>query len=113
MPLMIISGTLPRASAITCQPSTTVLRNASVVVQPLCNDNDLTLSGHLAASHMPVAAPRDKPATWALSIPTTRMKAAMSSANNSVEDLPAGLSVSPAPLRSTEKHVKCLEYART
>src|SRR5262249_36410875 len=99
--------------AITCQPSTTVLRNASDLAQPLCSDSDLTRSGYLAASHIPVAAPRDRPATCARSIPAARMKAATSSANSSVECRPAGLSVSPAPLGSTEKHVKCLAYSAT
>src|SRR6266545_3066217 len=63
---MTISGTLPNALAITCQPWTTVFRKGSVFVHPLCSDKDLTLSGCLAASHMPVAAPKDKPATCAV-----------------------------------------------
>src|SRR5436189_208730 len=58
---MTISGTLANAFAVTCHPSTTVFTNGSDFVQPLCSDNDLTMSGYLAASHMPVAAPRDKP----------------------------------------------------
>ena len=41
MPWMIISVTLPRPLAIVCQPSTTALRNGSLLVQPLCRDNDL------------------------------------------------------------------------
>src|SRR5437899_12093503 len=55
---MISSGTLPSALAITCHPWTTVLRYGSLRAQPLWSDSDLTRSGYLAATHMPVAAPR-------------------------------------------------------
>src|SRR5271166_175800 len=48
-------------------------------------DNDLTLLGYLAASHMPVAAPSDRPEMCALGIPTACMNAATSSAKSSVE----------------------------
>src|SRR5712692_6903856 len=85
MPRMTISGTFPTALAVTCHPSTTVLRKGSVFVHPLCSDNDLTLSGYLAASHMPVAAPKDRPATCALGIPMACMNPATSSAKSSLE----------------------------
>src|SRR5262252_3040126 len=80
-----ISGTLPNALAVTCHPSTTVLRNGSVFAHALCRDNDLTLLGYLAASHMPVAAPSDRPEMCAFVIPTACMNAATSSAKSSVE----------------------------
>lgn len=80
-----ISATLPSAFAVTCQPSTTVLRNASVLVHPPCSDNDLTRSGYFAASHIPVAAPSDMPKMCALGIPAACMNAAISSAKSSVE----------------------------
>ncbi len=49
MPWMIISGTLFKPLAVLCQPSTTVLRNASLLGQQLCSDSDLTRSGYLPA----------------------------------------------------------------
>src|SRR5262245_26369601 len=82
---IIISGTLPNALAVTCHPSTTVLRNGSVLAHALCTDNDLTLRGYLAASHRPMAAPSDRPKMCALGIPTACMNAATSSAKSSVE----------------------------
>ena len=62
MPAIAMSVTLPRASAMIRQPSTTVRRNGSLAGQALCRDSDVTRSGYLAASHMPVAAPSDSPA---------------------------------------------------
>jgi hypothetical protein len=66
-----ISATLPSAFAITCQPSITVLMKGSVFVQLLCGDNDCTLSGCLAVSHIPTAKPTDKPETCAFWIPVS------------------------------------------
>ncbi len=37
-----ISGTLPNALAVTCHPSTTVLRNESVFAHALCRDRTMT-----------------------------------------------------------------------
>ena len=51
----------------------------------LCSDKDVTVSGYLGASHMPMAAPSDRPEICAFGIPTARMKAATSSARSSVE----------------------------
>ena len=99
---------LPRAGAITRQMLTTAARNGSVRCQALCSDSDFTRAGYLAASHMPVAAPSDSPETWACSMPTACMNAAMSSANISVVWGPSGLLDRPAPRRSTVKHWKCL-----
>ena len=45
----------------------------------------IQLSGYLAASHIPVAAPSERPLTWALDISRACINAAISSANNSVE----------------------------
>src|SRR6516225_8976705 len=80
-----ISATLANALAVTCHPSTTVWRNGSVFAHALCRDKDLTLSGYLAASHMPTAAPSDRPKICAFGIPTARMNAATSSAKSWVE----------------------------
>src|SRR5271166_5666166 len=113
MPWITMSVTLPRPLAMVCQPCTTTLRNGSVLVQPLCSDSDLTFCGCLTASHMPVAAPNDRPETCARSMPTACINAATSSANNSVEYVPAGLSVSPAPRGSTDMQVKCFAYSAT
>src|ERR1700757_1949016 len=72
---IVISGTLPNALAVTCHPSTTVLRNGSVLTQALCSDNEVTLSGYLAASQMPVAAPSDRPETCACWMPAACINA--------------------------------------
>src|SRR5947207_14827474 len=93
MLLIVISGTLPSAFAVTCQPSTTVLMKGSVFDHVLCSESDFTLSGYLAASHMPVALPSDRPKMCARGIPAACIKAATSSANNSVEYVPSGLSL--------------------
>ena len=58
-----MSVTLPSPCAITRQDSTAARRNGSLRSQALCKDSDFTRSGCLTASHMPVAAPRDRPAT--------------------------------------------------
>ena len=92
-----------------CQFPTTTFRNGSLFGQQECSDNVLTRSGCLLASHRPIAPPSDRPLTCALSTPIAPMKAATSSANNSVEYVPSGLSVSPAPRGSSEMQVKCLE----
>ena len=84
MPRITISVTLPSPLASSRQPSTTVRRNGSVLGQALCSDRVLTFSGCLAASHIPVAAPSDSPATWARSTPMACRNAATSSANSSV-----------------------------
>ncbi len=60
--MITISVTLPRPSAMIRQLSTTARRKGSVAGQALCSDRDFTRSGCLAASYMPVAAPRDSPA---------------------------------------------------
>jgi formate hydrogenlyase subunit 3/multisubunit Na+/H+ antiporter MnhD subunit len=52
---------------------------------PLCRDNDLTLLGYSAASHMPLAAPSDRPEMCVFGIGTACMNAATSSAKSSVE----------------------------
>ena len=96
---------------MTCQPFTTAARNGSVFAQALWSDSDATLSGYLAANHIPAPAPNDTPATWARSMPIASIKPATSSADCSVEYGPAGLSVVPVPLRSTATHVKALEYS--
>jgi hypothetical protein len=81
---MTISVTLSSAFAMVRQVSTTTRRYGSVAVQPLVSDSDLTSDGCFAASHMPVAAPSDRPKTCALEMPAARMNSAMSSANSSV-----------------------------
>ncbi|HEX6452972.1 MAG TPA: hypothetical protein VF060_26375 [Trebonia sp.] len=55
-----------------------------MTVQPLCSDSVFTSDGYFAASHMPVAAPSDRPETCAAGTPAACMNAAMSSANSSV-----------------------------
>ena len=87
--------------AMVRQPCTTARRKGSVAVQALCRERDLTSDGYFAASHIPVAAPRESPETWALEMPTACMNAATSSANSSVVYSPSGLPDSPAPRRST------------
>jgi hypothetical protein len=72
-----------------------------VAVQPLCSDSVFTSDGYFAASHIPVAAPSDRPETCAAGTPAACMNAAMSSANSSVVYVPSGLADSPAPRRST------------
>ena len=84
MPLITMSVTLPSAWAMIRQPSTTAARKGSVAGQALCNDRDLTRAGYLAASHIAVAAPSDRPDTWAWSKPAACMNAAMSAANSSL-----------------------------
>ena len=85
MPWITISVTLSSPLAMLRHPSTTVLRNGSLFVQPLWTDKDLTRCGYFAASHRPVAAPSETPLTCARSTPIACMKAATSSANNSIE----------------------------
>src|SRR5260370_16855867 len=106
-----ISGTLASALAVTCQLATTVFIKGSVFGQPLCSPSDLTFAGCLAASHMPIAAPSDKPEICAFCNPSACMNAATSSARFSVEYEPSGLSVSPVPRKSTEIHGNCLPYS--
>ena len=67
-----------------CQVSTAARRNGSLRSQALVRVRDFTRAGCLAASHMPTAAPRDSPKTWARSMPAACMNAATSSASNSV-----------------------------
>ena len=91
IPAITISVTLSRPRAMIRQVSTTERRNGSLALQALCSDSDLTLAGCRAASHMPTAAPSDRPATCAFWIPAACMKAATSSASSSVVYSPSGL----------------------
>ena len=104
MPWITMSGTLPRARAMTCQPFTTTARNGSVFAQALWSDSEATRSGYLAASHIPTAAPNDTPTTCARSMSRASMSPATSSANCSIEYGPAGLSVSPRP--EVDRHAR-------
>jgi hypothetical protein len=74
-----VSVTLPEPLTMTCQPSTTVLTKRSVLVQPSWSDKDLTCCGYLAASHIPTAAPNERPEIWARSTFNARIKALRSS----------------------------------
>ena len=82
------------------QPCTMTRRNGSVLSQALCSDSVFTVSGYLAASHMPAAAPSETPKMCARPIPVACMNAATSSASSSVVYSPSGLLDSPAPRRS-------------
>ena len=85
MPRRMTSVTLPEARAINCQLSTTAFTKASVLGQALCSDSEVTRSGCLAASHRPMAAPSERPNTWARGMSMAAMKAATSSAISSME----------------------------
>src|SRR4029079_16529304 len=95
------------------QLSATARRNGSVFGQALWSESDRTLSGYLAASHIPTDAPNDRPDTCALGRPTACMNAATSSASTSNEYGVCGLSLSPVPRRSIDRHVNCLAYSGT